>query len=102
HGPLTVESMGRKLFAGVRLHGARATAADSLPDTSDWLLIETGGDTPEAARAAAEDLARGVGMPVDRDPRAVVISDPGRQKVVWSLRADGSGLAARTIDGDPA
>src|SRR5699024_1971032 len=38
----------------------------------------------------------------DRDPRAVVISDPGRQKVVWSLRADGSGLAARTIDGDPA
>src|SRR5699024_2964102 len=46
HGPLTVESMGRKLFAGVRLHGARATAADSLPDTSDWLLVETGGDTP--------------------------------------------------------
>ncbi|WP_220471875.1 FAD-binding and (Fe-S)-binding domain-containing protein [Tomitella gaofuii] len=102
HSPLTVESMGRKLFAGVRLHGARATAADALPDTSDWLLVETGGATPEDARAAAETLASGIGMPVGSDRRAVVLTDPARQKVVWSLRADGSGLAARTIDGDAA
>lgn len=103
HSPLTVESMGRRLFAGVRLHGARATAADALPPTSDWLLIETGGESRAAARAVAEALARGVGMPVGGPGgRAVVLDDPAQQQVVWSLRADGSGLAARTAAGDAA
>lgn len=102
HSPLTVESMGRKLFAGVHLHGARAKAADALPETSDWLLVETGGDSQNEAQQRAQDLSRGIGMPAGSDPHATVIADPGLQKVVWSLRADGSGLATRTVDGDAA
>lgn len=95
--PLTVEGMSRAMFAGVRLHGERAKVAAALPDAPDWLFIETGGESPAAAHAAAREIARALGA-----DRHAIFADPKVQRALWSLRSDGSGLATRTVDGRAA
>lgn len=94
--PLTIEGMSRAMFAGVRLHGERAGIVAALPDTPDWLFVETGGETPAAAEQAANAIARRLGS------RHAVFTDPHSQRLLWGLRSDGSGLATRTVDGRAA
>ena len=96
-GPLTIEGMSRAMFAGVRLHGERARIISALPDTPDWLFVETGGETPAAAEASAKAIARQLGS-----TRHAVFTDRREQSVLWGLRSDGSGLATRTVDGRAA
>lgn len=96
-GPLTVEGMSRAMFAGVRLHGERARVAAALPDSPDWLFIETGGESPAAAQSAAAEIVRKLGV-----ERHAIFADARTQRALWSLRSDGSGLATRTVDGRAA
>jgi Fe-S oxidoreductase/FAD/FMN-containing dehydrogenase len=95
--PLTIEGMDHTLIRGTRLHGARARAAAALPPGRAWLFAEVGGVDEAAAKAAAEAFARAADAPSHQ-----VITDPGHQKALWGLRADGAGAATRTPDGNAA
>ncbi len=100
--PLTIEGMSRAMFAGVRLHGERASIISALPQTPNWLFVETGGETPSAAEESAKDIARKLGLGQPGGSSAAVFMDPRAQRVLWGLRSDGSGLATRTVDGRAA
>ncbi|MFI2212021.1 FAD-binding and (Fe-S)-binding domain-containing protein [Streptomyces sp. NPDC020141] len=87
YGPLTVEGMARDLVPGA--HG--------LPRGGAWLFVETGGDTPAAARAAALALLRASDA-LD----GAVVDDPAAVRALWRIREDAAGTATRTPDGAEA
>ncbi|MDF3300482.1 FAD-binding and (Fe-S)-binding domain-containing protein [Streptomyces tropicalis] len=85
--PLTVEGMARDLVP----------TASGLPRGGAWLFVETGGESPEEARAAAEAVVRAAGA-VD----AAVVTDPAGRRALWRLREDAAGTATRMPDGSEA
>ncbi|AKH83022.1 dimethylmenaquinone methyltransferase [Streptomyces sp. CNQ-509] len=85
--PLTVEGMAADLVPD----------AHALPRGGAWLFVETGGDTPAAARAAAEEVCRAADT-VDH----TVVAEPAEQRVLWRIREDASGTATRMPDGSEA
>ncbi|MFV0135217.1 FAD-binding and (Fe-S)-binding domain-containing protein [Streptomyces sp. HMX87] len=87
HGPLTVEGMAADLV--------RSPAG--LPRGGAWLFVETGGETPDEARARAEAIVRAADV-VD----ARVVTDPAGQRALWRVREDASGTATRMPDGSEA
>ncbi|MDG3016507.1 FAD-binding and (Fe-S)-binding domain-containing protein [Speluncibacter jeojiensis] len=97
HAPLTVEGMGRALIAGLHPHGDTAAAIGRLPDGAAWLFIETGGGSV----AEAVDRARRIAADLPGAP-CEVFTDPRARRALWTLRADGSGLATRGPGGVPA
>ncbi|MFW6694366.1 FAD-binding and (Fe-S)-binding domain-containing protein [Streptomyces sp. MAR4 CNX-425] len=88
--PLTVEGMAADLVGG-------GPDTHALPRGGAWLFVETGGDTPAAARAAAEEVCRAADA-VDH----AVVSDAGAQRALWRVREDASGTATRMPDGSEA
>ncbi|WP_433563840.1 FAD-binding and (Fe-S)-binding domain-containing protein [Nocardia sp. CA-151230] len=92
--PIAVEGMDARLVDVVRAH--RGGVPD-LPRGGGWLLIEIDGETTEQARDKAE-LLRGRAHALD----SRVVTDPVEAQALWSIRADGAGLAGRTPDGRPA
>ncbi|MEU9333954.1 FAD-binding and (Fe-S)-binding domain-containing protein [Streptomyces sp. NPDC048290] len=88
YGPLTVEGMAADLV--------RDPSA-GLPRGGAWLFVETGGDTPAQARAAADAVVRAADA-LD----AQVITDPAGQRALWRLREDAAGTATRMPDGSEA
>ncbi len=92
--PFTVESLTADLLTGWRDPGL-------LPVGGAWLLVEAGGDDATAMRDHAARLARAIGtVPGARD--ASLLEDAGAQSVLWRVREDGAGRAARLPDGSPA
>lgn len=85
--PLTVEGMAADLVPD----------AHALPRGGAWLFVETGGDTPAAARAAADEVCRAADA-VDH----AVVADPAAQRTLWRIREDASGTATRMPDGSEA
>ncbi|MHA4815125.1 FAD-binding and (Fe-S)-binding domain-containing protein [Streptomyces aculeolatus] len=85
--PLTVEGMAADLVPD----------AHALPRGGAWLFVETGGDTPAAARAAADGVCRAADA-VDH----AVVADPAAQRTLWRIREDASGTATRMPDGSEA
>ncbi|AUH42414.1 FAD-binding and (Fe-S)-binding domain-containing protein [Streptomyces sp. CMB-StM0423] len=85
--PLTVEGMAADLVPD----------AHALPRGGAWLFVETGGDTPAAARAAAEEVCRAADA-VDH----TVVAEPAEQRALWRIREDASGTATRMPDGSEA
>ncbi len=94
HHPLTVEGIDTDLVTG------RSTPAD-LPAGEAWLFVEVGGETAEAAVAAANRLARDLDDS-DHRPRARVVTDPAAQRALWRIREEGAGIATRMPDGAEA
>ncbi|MCL2467248.1 MAG: FAD-binding oxidoreductase [Micrococcales bacterium] len=96
HQPLAVEGMDARLVDVVRrVRGASAVPA--LPDGGGWLFCEISGADLAEARAAAQRFA------ADAGTDAVAVYEPGPQaSAVWSIRADGAGLAGRTASGAQA
>lgn len=92
--PIAVEGIDARLVEMVRAHGRRVP---DLPRGDGWLFVELAGESPAAARAAADRLCRTAGA---LDAR--VIDDPVAAAALWRIRADGAGLAGRTRDGQPA
>ncbi|WBB58602.1 FAD-binding and (Fe-S)-binding domain-containing protein [Streptomyces sp. WMMC500] len=85
--PLTVEGMAADLVPD----------AHALPRGGAWLFVETGGDSPAAARAAADAVCRAADA-VDH----AVVADPAAQRTLWRIREDASGTATRMRDGSEA
>ncbi len=92
--PFTVESLTADLLAGWRDPGL-------LPAGGAWLLVEAGGEDAAAMRGHAARLARALGA-VPGAPDASLLEDAGAQSVLWRVREDGAGRAARLPDGSPA
>ena len=92
--PLTVESLTADFLAAWRDPGL-------LPAGGAWLLVETGGATLVEARDHASRLSRAVGAALP-GPAASLIEDPAAAAVLWRVREDGAGRAARLPDGTPA
>ncbi len=92
--PLTVESMTAGFLAAWRDPGL-------LPAGGAWLLVEAGGDTPVQMRDHAARLAAAVDARIG-DRTAALIEDAAAQRVLWNVREDGAGRAARLPDGSPA
>ncbi|MDT9697057.1 FAD-binding and (Fe-S)-binding domain-containing protein [Streptomyces sp. P17] len=87
YGPLTVEGMAADLVP----------SAVALPRGGAWLFVETGGESPEEARARAETIVRAADV-VD----SLVVTDPAGQRALWRIREDASGTATRMPDGSEA
>jgi FAD/FMN-containing dehydrogenase/Fe-S oxidoreductase len=87
YGPLTVEGMAADLVP----------SAVALPRGGAWLFVETGGESPEEARARAETIVRAADA-VD----GLVVTDPAGQRALWRIREDASGTATRMPDGSEA
>ncbi|HEY3477578.1 MAG TPA: FAD-linked oxidase C-terminal domain-containing protein, partial [Streptomyces sp.] len=68
-----------------------------LPRGGAWLFVETGGATPEEARARADAIVR-----VADVTGSLVVTDPAGQRVLWRIREDASGTATRMPDGSEA
>lgn len=87
-GLLAIEGMDSRLVEVVRRHRGSVPA---LPGGGGWLFCEVSG-----ASAAAELVA--VAGAVD----ARVVADSAEAAALWSIRADGVGLAGRSPAGNPA
>ncbi|MEC3914226.1 FAD-binding and (Fe-S)-binding domain-containing protein [Nocardia sp. CDC160] len=92
--PLAVEGMDARLVDVVRTHRG---AVPDLPRGGGWLLIEIDGADPHEARDKAE-LLRSRAHALD----SRIVTDQAEARALWSIRADGAGLAGRTPDGNPA
>jgi FAD/FMN-containing dehydrogenase/Fe-S oxidoreductase len=92
--PFTVESLTADLLAGWRDPGL-------LPPGGAWLLVEAGGEDEAELRDHAGRLARAAGTRLGAVD-AVLIEDAAARAVLWRVREDGAGRAARLPDGSPA
>ena len=100
--PFTAESLTADLLATWKDPGL-------LPAGGAWLLLEAGGETSAEARDHAARLATAAGarLPAGTGARlsganASLIEDPAAQRVLWRVREEGAGRAARLPDGSPA
>lgn len=94
HHPLAIEGLDSRLVEVVRR--AKGSVPE-LPRGGGWLMIEVDGESPAAARAAAEAIARDAGgldhhIPATAEETAAL----------WRIRADGAGLGGRTEGGAEA
>ncbi len=92
-GPLTVEGMGADLVEAYDTTPGPRRRRPMLPSGQAWLLIEVGGGTVghcaelahQAVRLAAEAGAL----------QTCIVTAADEQQALWSLREQGTGLAAR-------
>ncbi|GAA2749661.1 FAD-binding and (Fe-S)-binding domain-containing protein [Kitasatospora cinereorecta] len=91
--PLTVEGMAADLVAALVAAGRRPPALDRLPDGACWLFLEAGGATAAEALEHAGTLAAAVRR--ERAATAVLVTDPGEQRQLWSVREAGAGIVSR-------
>ena len=96
HRPLALEGLDSGIVEVVRRRQG-ASAVPDLPDGEGWLFIEVGGDTVDEALATASALVADAGTSASR------VLPPGPEATaLWRIRADGAGLAGRTLDGRAA
>lgn len=92
--PLAIEGLDARLMDIVR-RAKGAAAVPELPAGNGWLMVEVGGESPEEAWRAAQELAAAAATD------AVKILPAGPEaSAMWRIRADGAGLAGRTPSGD--
>jgi FAD/FMN-containing dehydrogenase/Fe-S oxidoreductase len=85
-----LEGLDDRLVAGAMRPGRPPSEGiDLLPEGRAWLLAEVGGDSAAEAEAAATALAAAVGG--DGGPTTSVVTEPGAQRALWKVRADGLG-----------
>lgn len=93
HRPHAVEGLDARLVNRVRA-SLGAEAVPPLPDGAGWLFVEVGADTPDEAEEIMAALAADSGT-----ASYAVVRDAREAARLWAIRADGAGLAGRTVDG---
>ncbi|GMA35197.1 hypothetical protein GCM10025876_14010 [Demequina litorisediminis] len=92
HKPHAVEGLDARLIDRIRAaKGDQAIPA--LPPGAGWLFVEVGADTEEEARAILAAITADAGTTSVR-----VLEDPREAANLWAIRADGAGLAGRSVD----
>ena len=95
--PTAVEGLDARIVRAVEQRfGARRVPP--MPRGGGWLLVETVGDTPAHASAAARGVVRAADDAVD----SAVVTVPDERAALWQIRMDGAGIAGRTLDDRPA
>ncbi|QKW23735.1 FAD-binding oxidoreductase [Kitasatospora sp. NA04385] len=95
--PLTCEGMAADLVAALLASGPRPPVLDRLPDGACWLFLETGGATPAEAADRARQLADAVRR--ERAATVALVTDPGEQRALWTIREAGAGIVTRLPPG---
>ncbi|WP_084099561.1 FAD-binding and (Fe-S)-binding domain-containing protein [Demequina sp. NBRC 110051] len=92
HSPHAVEGLDARLIARIRAaKGDQAIPA--LPPGAGWLFVEVGADTEDEAREILAKITADAGTSSVR-----VLEDPAEAARLWAIRADGAGLAGRSVD----
>ncbi|MDR2703334.1 MAG: FAD-binding protein [Cellulomonadaceae bacterium] len=89
--PLAIEGLDARLIEIIQAHMG-AKHVPPLPQGRGWLMIEVEGDTPEQAMLHAEAV---VAASTSIDSQ-ILPAGPDAARM-WSIRADGAGLAGRTL-----
>lgn len=95
--PIAIEGMDDLLFGHIREKGIEDEGLALFPEGKGWLIAETGANSPQGARAAAERIAAGIGCRC----RARVVAAPADQARIWAAREAGLGATA-FVPGEPA
>jgi FAD/FMN-containing dehydrogenase/Fe-S oxidoreductase len=95
HGPTACEGLDSRIVDGLRRRPGSVVPA--LPDGLGWLFVEFAADSPVEVADRAEKVVRDAGA-LD----SLLVTDPLDYALLWRIREDGAGLAARTPDGHPA
>ncbi|TDC40776.1 FAD-binding oxidoreductase, partial [Actinomadura sp. KC345] len=96
HGPVACEGLDSRITGVVRERRG-ADAVPPLPDGSGWLLVELAGPEAGALRSTARKAVDDSGC-VD----SMLVEDMALADALWRIREDGSGLVARTPEGEQA
>ena len=94
--PLAMEGLDIRLIDVAREHW-KGKGFPELPKGQGWLMIEVGGETSDEAVSRANELAKAANTKECR-----VLPAGPEARVLWQLRADGSGYAGRTHSGNQA
>lgn len=94
-GPIATEGLDEKLIGGLRSRGLRLDDIARLPPGRAWLMIEFGGDTPQAAHDQAAALAARLAT-LPGAPSAWLIDDPALCERMWSIRETAASATALT------
>lgn len=96
HRPTAVEGLDSRIVDVVRTRRGPC-AVPPLPRGDGWLFVELAGDTPGELADRARRIVADAGA---LDART--ITDPAQTAVLWQIRENGAGLAARADPRRPA
>jgi FAD/FMN-containing dehydrogenase/Fe-S oxidoreductase len=98
HRPIGCEGMDDKLVKDIESIGHEADILKILPKGDGFLLVEFGGDSKEAAQAAAQTLLTEL-TSLSEPPTSKLFDDPAEEHKVWKTREAGLGATAH-VDRD--
>jgi FAD/FMN-containing dehydrogenase/Fe-S oxidoreductase len=93
-GPIGLEGIDDYLIKNMCRRGMHPLEREALPDGDGWLMVEFGGETPDAAKAAAMQLCRQLANRPNA-PEISLVENPAEQAKIWTLREAGLGATAR-------
>ncbi|WP_433461674.1 FAD-binding and (Fe-S)-binding domain-containing protein [Spirillospora sp. CA-128828] len=96
HEPVACEGLDARIANVVRERRG-ADAVPALPAGSGWMLVELAGPELGALRATARKLVGESGC-----ADSMLVEDMALADALWRIREDGSGLVARTPEGEQA
>ena len=94
--PLAMEGMDIRLIDVARQHW-KGSGFPQLPDGKGWLMIEVGGESSQVAVSRGKEIAQ-----ASKAVSSRVLPAGDEARILWQLRADGSGYAGRTHSGNQA
>ncbi len=92
HDPQLVEGMDDKVTGHERAEHRNADAIALLPEGHAWLMVEFGGDDPEAAQRRSEAFLAAFRR--DGGPSVRVFDDPADQRALTAVREAALGVSA--------
>jgi FAD/FMN-containing dehydrogenase/Fe-S oxidoreductase len=100
HGVMALEGVDHTLLRHMRAKKLRTERLSELPDGSDFLLVEFGGDTRDEALDRARGALRELGGDLSRRNLRLV-DDDGAARTIWEIRESGLGANA-FVPGEPS
>jgi FAD/FMN-containing dehydrogenase/Fe-S oxidoreductase len=100
-GPIAVEGLDHVMIRGLQVRNLCAHEISLLPAGNAWVVVEFGGadlvDAVAQAQAAGTRLLQRqiVSHPV---PSQRLVTEPGEQKRIWSIRETGASATALSLD----
>ncbi len=94
HAPIALEGLDESMFTYMHDKGMSTASRAMFPDGNAWLIVEFGGDTPEAADGKARRLAEDFKSRPAR-PSAKIFGARDEQKRLWEVRESGLGSTSK-------